>query len=107
MLNVALLPLFANMIGVIAGAWGGGRTYSFQLTAFFLALIVVLLRWKLYIGIALDAVATLVAVTMLFWSPEPFAYLVYTGALLAICVFLSGLIWALTRRGKEHARPEG
>ncbi|HEY0158880.1 MAG TPA: hypothetical protein VGF28_16470 [Thermoanaerobaculia bacterium] len=89
--SVAFVPLFANMIAVL-----GNAAHSFQFAGLLVALLAILLRWKLNVGIATTAVAVLSAVLALFRSPEPFAYISYTGALLAACLLLHALIRALT-----------
>ncbi len=99
MFSVAFVPLFANMVAVL-----GEAAHSFQFAGLLVALLAVLLRWKWNVGIAASVVAVLSAVLALFRSPEPVAYVSYTGALLAACLLLHALIGALTGR-RRPGRP--
>lgn len=104
LLNVALLPLFANMIAVGSSSWDFGRAHSFQLATLVVLAVVVLLRWKLRLGLWFNAAAALVAAALLFRSADPLAYLAYTGGLLALAILAYGLIHLLTGRRTAGSR---
>ena len=97
MFNVAMVPLFASMIIVFAKRSSFGRLHSFQFAALLVAVLMGVLRWNLRPGLFLNGAALLIAGVAFFWSPEPRAYLTYTGGLLAGFAAISLLIYLLTR----------
>ncbi len=98
LMNVALMPLYANLIAVTCSGWEFGRSHIFPLSGVIIVPVVALIRWRLPVGIVVNAVVAVVALVMLFWSAEPLVYLSYTGGLVMACAVVLGLIYVWTRR---------
>lgn len=98
--NVPLLPLYANMIAVLASTSEFARERSYPLALVVILTVVTLFRWRRGVGMLVNGIVAAAAVIALAWSDEPLSYLAYAGYLLIGVVILHALIYWLVLRGR-------
>jgi hypothetical protein len=101
MLNIPLIPAYANMIAVAFAPYAWARTHNFELALVVLLIVTEAIRRKLRAGIIVNIVIALSALVTLFWSEEPLAYLGFIAGLGAAVLLLYGSIYFLTRTSKN------
>lgn len=103
--NTALVPLYASMVAVMLPSWNFAQTHHFGLAGLPLLAVVILLRWRLIVGLIANLGLLLLAAVTLVWSPEPTSYLALASFLLFIGICTYGLILYFSHRRLRRQGP--